>query len=267
MNRREWYERVFAQIRFKPDHPAIWKELKGHLDDKRDALIADGFSSGEANRRSLEAMGDPEELGRQLDAAHKPLLGWLWKVSGWLVLAALIAVLVCLWRGWDTLDWDRYPEDNAPAAMVNPDRTTFQYGGGRIVERQWSAEGGGGDTWNRYTFRVEYAALWEGDLYATLKVSGFLPWESALDLDEFYAVDSLGNRYENFQSIYDNWFADDESGAFINFISYSSRGLFSREYIVNIWNVNTEAQWIELRHDRTGVELAIRIDLPGGESA
>lgn len=40
-------------------------------------------------QRALGAMGDAEEVGRGMDKAHKPWLGWLW-------LASKILVVVCL---------------------------------------------------------------------------------------------------------------------------------------------------------------------------
>ena len=42
MQRKEWHDRVMAQIRFKPDHGVIRRELMAHLDDNRDALKAAG---------------------------------------------------------------------------------------------------------------------------------------------------------------------------------------------------------------------------------
>lgn len=80
-NRMEWLDEVLSRVRFWPDHPAIRRELADHMEDRYQALKAAGLSTDEAYGRSIDAMGDPAEVGRLLDAAHRPLLGWLWKVS------------------------------------------------------------------------------------------------------------------------------------------------------------------------------------------
>lgn len=61
-------------VRFWPDHEAITAELTAHLEDHAAALEARGLSPEEAAAQAVTAMGEPEELGRQLDRAHPPLL-------------------------------------------------------------------------------------------------------------------------------------------------------------------------------------------------
>ena len=63
-----------AHVRFSPDHAAITAELTAHLEDHAAALEARGLSPEEAAAQAVTAMGEPEELGRQLDRAHPPLL-------------------------------------------------------------------------------------------------------------------------------------------------------------------------------------------------
>lgn len=74
-------------IRLRPDHEAITAELTAHLEDHKDAIleIHPDMTLWEAERRAVEAMGNPEELGRWLDSIHNPLLGWLqiWFVRQW----------------------------------------------------------------------------------------------------------------------------------------------------------------------------------------
>ena len=64
--------RVCAHVRFSPDHAAITAELTAHLEDHAAALEARGLSPEEAAAQAVTAMGEPEELGRQLDRAHPP---------------------------------------------------------------------------------------------------------------------------------------------------------------------------------------------------
>ena len=72
---------VCEQVRFRPDHAAIRAELAAHWEDHAAALMERGIPEEEAARRALEAMGDPEEIGKELDKSHSPLLGWFQELS------------------------------------------------------------------------------------------------------------------------------------------------------------------------------------------
>lgn len=69
---------VCSRVRSRPDRAAIRSELMGHLEDHAAALEAAGLSQEEARARSVEAMGDPEALGRALDKVHSP---WPWRLT------------------------------------------------------------------------------------------------------------------------------------------------------------------------------------------
>ena len=84
MDRETWMEEVLHQIRFAPDRKKIRQELSEHMEDR---MEEDGMSEA----RLLEAMGDPTELGIQLNRQHKPWLGWLW-MGSWTIL--LITVIL-----------------------------------------------------------------------------------------------------------------------------------------------------------------------------
>ena len=77
----QWAEQTAVFIRFKPDRSAVASELAAHLEDKYAMLERCGYDHQLAASRSLEAMGDPKAVGRALDRAHKPWLGWLWICS------------------------------------------------------------------------------------------------------------------------------------------------------------------------------------------
>lgn len=86
-------DRVVQHVRFRPDRGAVRRELAGHLDDSAAALQqAEGMDAETAYAQAVENMGDPDEIGRALDRAHSPLLGWTWLVSK--VLCILVCVLL-----------------------------------------------------------------------------------------------------------------------------------------------------------------------------
>lgn len=105
MNRKEWIETVLREIRFTPDRRKIRQELLEHMEDRMEEYMewekADSDEAiAEAEARVLASMGDPVELGQDLNRQHKPWLGWLWLGSRAVLAAAVLAVMVlwfCLW--------------------------------------------------------------------------------------------------------------------------------------------------------------------------
>lgn len=91
-----WCSNVVKRIRFRHDWAAVAEELYVHLEESRDFLMEEeGLSQNEAVRVAIAAMGDPVELGKELDQVHSPLLGWLWLLSR-CVLRILIVFLGAL---------------------------------------------------------------------------------------------------------------------------------------------------------------------------
>lgn len=87
---------VCGFVRFWPDHAAITAELTAHLEDHRDTLLElrPGLTPEEAEAAAVQAMGDPETLGRALDESHSHRFGWfqiLFRVS---VRTSLVLLLL-----------------------------------------------------------------------------------------------------------------------------------------------------------------------------
>lgn len=69
---QEYLERVGARIRWPRARTYLLKELSNHLEDQRAALEAEGIPPQEAERRAVADMGDPEPVGDELNALHRP---------------------------------------------------------------------------------------------------------------------------------------------------------------------------------------------------
>lgn len=84
-------EAVCRQVRHatKREKAGIQKELADHLMDHTEALVAAGYTPQDAQDLALDAMGDPVQVGKELNHSY-PL--------GWLVLARglLVVMVVCL---------------------------------------------------------------------------------------------------------------------------------------------------------------------------
>lgn len=75
----------------KRERDAIRWELAGHMEDHMEGLLELGYSPELAEERTLDAMGDPKEVGREL---NKQYTGW-----GFVLLsraAVLLTVVLCI---------------------------------------------------------------------------------------------------------------------------------------------------------------------------
>ena len=179
-----WCQAVTNCVRFKPDRPAIKKELAAHYEDHVRDLERIGFDWKLAQERALGAMGDPVEVGQAMDRAHKPWLGWLWRVSCWLVIIACVLALWNLaWNGWPELRQSvseiEKPTQELLEASAYP--ASFQAGAYRM-DIEW----------------VQYALEEERDRYnMTISLTASTPkfWLEGPNFREcLEAVDSNGTR-------------------------------------------------------------------------
>ena len=74
LNRETWAETAAGGILSKQERERARQELLDHIDDHKEALMAAGFSAGEAEQQAVLSMGDPEETAKLLRRAHQPIL-------------------------------------------------------------------------------------------------------------------------------------------------------------------------------------------------
>ena len=99
MDRREYTEAVLSVLCRVTDRErdAIQTELDGHIEDHMEGLLELGYDPELAEERTLAAMGDPKEVGRELNKQYP--LRWLvarWGarlLSAWVVLAAFLLAM------------------------------------------------------------------------------------------------------------------------------------------------------------------------------
>lgn len=84
----KYTQEVLKYIRFKYDRFDIGQELDEHIEDM---LSEAGEMTDEEKEKFIrENMGDPKEVGEELDKEHKLLLGWLWRISRFLMIVLII---------------------------------------------------------------------------------------------------------------------------------------------------------------------------------
>ena len=94
LDRNEYLEIVSAQIRCKRAIPYLKEELEDHIQDQKDAYIAEGMNSFEAEMAAVKEMGDPVETGVQLDQVHRPKMEW--KLIAGVFLMSVLGILIQL---------------------------------------------------------------------------------------------------------------------------------------------------------------------------
>ena len=219
----------------------------------------------------IAAMGGYEETARQLEKLYPPLWGRL------LLAARLVLLLAFLMALFSVPQYLR----NLSNQMKPPPADTLYFGEEGILladghsrdQRTFYTESMSRDSSDGYRFTLTRVAerrgyyRWdeEGDqqevysLYLTVEVYHPSLWDERSEiLREFYAVDSLGNRYEA-KNLSD--FGTDER---ILGGTPSRSGLFNYSWNMYLTGYVRGAEWIELRYDASGRSVRLRADLKGG---
>lgn len=242
----DWCAQAVSQIRYKPDRQSVSDELKAHLEDHYDALIAQGCSPADAERRAIEAMGSAEDIAPQLGQIHRPWFGYLYSVTKFLAIPACawaVFLLVAFFGG----------HIHAVISTANYQSLAAEGKNGFYSQPNVSADSDG------YRFKISEAAVnAEGDtLYLELQVIYWFWKKEPQITGHFWAVDSLGNYYASrAEAQYEDIPKVTYGGGFY------SQGFASQN--LEITHLDSTAEWVELHYDRDGRNIVLRIDLNGG---
>ena len=265
---REWAGKAASHIKYAPDRGGVIRELMDHMEDKAEALKARGVPEEAAAKAALDSMGDPDEVGAELAAVHKPWLGRLWDVSRTILILSIVAAVLV--GGYRLMVHLMYPD-------AYTERSPFFWQAVEETDKHTTVVWLDADCKDRsdgYTFTVPHAILeyteaytrWDGaeiEAGRRLRLVMEANWWNPLKeepgaFQRFYAVDDRGTVYA------DTW---EQGGqydpAFVGNVYRT--GLMSAEYDAWFANLDPEAQWVELRYDRDGRDVRLRIDLTGGE--
>lgn len=224
---------VCVMVRWKAYHAAITDELTGHMEDHADYLIAKGVAPDEAAAHAVAAMGDPYELGKELDRQHSPWCAWLTvlftALSAILLLTALTLFLFTMHFGRPRLA----PFADAAELLRQEERGSTVLATGKAV---------GGGTIGAYTFSGTGAAAisikpWDATAYRLdLMLPSHTPWLWLDSLDPSLLPSSLDDiRCEEIshQTIW-------KRGLFRRFtsVSFPVEPPFQRSYTVEIGSLS-----------------------------
>lgn len=245
----DWCRKATNQIRYGPDRKAVSAELQAHLEDKYDALVTLGMSPEEAAVKALESMGSAAEIAPQLGTIHRPWLGWIYSFMKFMGIATgLLAAFLLGVQLW-SVAWSYIGSARFDALPANVENISF------YCKPELSADVEG------YHIRIEEVAVaaeaGESRCYFQIQILWW-PWmKSGYVLDDFWAVDSLGNYYYPYND------AAYDLPRIAHGGSFSTAGICSVTRVLTMFDAN--AQWVELRYDRDGRNIVFRIDLTGGD--
>lgn len=266
---KSWCESATCMITFKPDRKAVYNELMGHLEERRDAYIEQGMDEKEATEKTLEAMGSPYKIASQLGAIHRPFWGYYLRVAKILLVILLVLGLKPIWNYTTSLP-----------LFTNLGYTDFNvfdaasYGGdtGRTLlhlskpNLSFSSDGSTFTLTNAAVFTEysEYNQKYFTRLYVLIHQKSLLPqtehneYLTSFGITAwFVARDDLGNVYPGLMEKHD------PDGGTLQTDS-TQTGLFTSLHECWIPSFSPEAKWVEIGYERDGRSYMMRIDLTGG---
>ncbi|MBR4356833.1 MAG: hypothetical protein IKQ00_02815 [Butyrivibrio sp.] len=93
----EYIRMLLSQVRFEKAHKAIDDEIRAHIEEQTEANILDGMDRETAEKRAVEDMGDPIEVGMSLDKIHRPQIAWSMFIAAMTIgaIGAMIRMAEC----------------------------------------------------------------------------------------------------------------------------------------------------------------------------
>ncbi len=92
MDRRRYIQTVTDQIRCKRALPLVTKELEDHIEDQKSDYMKAGMEPEEAEEAAVLEMGDPVEVGIEMDRIHRPKMAW--KMIGLIAILNLAGIVL-----------------------------------------------------------------------------------------------------------------------------------------------------------------------------
>ncbi len=121
-NKSEFLQRVITQVKFPFDKKEIYTELDNHIEDRANDFLEEGYTHEDSILKSIDIMGDPTVLGKELNKIHNPIIGWIWKISDILMKVLILLVIFNLAINIIPM-FDNY----SPIDELNSDELVYKY--------------------------------------------------------------------------------------------------------------------------------------------
>ena len=250
----EWLRIATAGIVSPKEREQAKQELKDHIVDHMDALLAAGFSAEDAEKHAVFAMGNPETTAKLLRKVHQPILTKLLQVTKWMTIVLAIVTV------WNTLlfsDWGSWIKQYIPAKSEKqhlehlvPDDNLVQWVAAVCPDDRVQA----GD----YTVSFRYVtALWNaqsasGVVEISLLFTPRFFWQKDANPQPLFVLrDAAGHT----------WRTTQQMAKGLHTVSYPGR---RQVYLYAILDFFPENGQLELAYTGIGDQFTLPIDLTGG---
>ena len=228
------------------------------------------MAEAEAEKAVVAAMGSFADTARQLEKLYPPIWGRLLLAARLVLLLAFLMAVTTVPNYLRNLHDQLLPPPTDKVYYGEEDRPSPDgYG---LDQRTYYTEPMSRDYADGYRFTLTKAAERRGswwneegdreDIYSLyLRIEVYHPglWDERSEiLREFYAVDSLGNRY-GADKLTDLGTDEKVLGG-----NPHRSGLFSYNWDMWLAGYVPGAEWIEVRYDKAGRSVRLRADLKGG---
>lgn len=95
----QFLDKVCQQIKYKNAHKHISQELQGHISELADKYIEEGMGKDQAIEKAVKQMGDPINIGENLNKTHRPKTEW--SIIGLVGMMVLIGGIVTFYIASD----------------------------------------------------------------------------------------------------------------------------------------------------------------------
>ncbi len=243
-----WCQKATEKIRYGPDRRVVSQELMDHLEDHREALMEQGLTREEAERKALDSMGSAEAIASQLAAIHTPWLGYL---SSFIMFVAILTGLFAVYLTVSICGSFLH----TLISSSNFDSIPANHG-----SLDYYAKPNVSDSSDGYRFRITEVGYKKSvsTLYVELETINW-PWMDWGGISRrVWAIDSNGNYYDSIAE------AEYDDPTRIHVDGGMSSSMISLGHM-KIVGFDPDAQWVELHYDRDGRDIVLRIDLTGGK--
>jgi hypothetical protein len=100
LSKRSFLLDVCSQVSWKGAHKEICEELDAHIQERMERLERLGRTPEEAEKEAVTAMGDPIQIGKELNRYHKPYLSWILNLSWGVIIVSVIYLAVSVLWPW-----------------------------------------------------------------------------------------------------------------------------------------------------------------------
>ncbi len=90
MKKEEYLKILTDQIRCRMARKEVEDEIRGHIEDQTRDFLSEGMERDEAEAAAVREMGNPVEVGNQMDRIHRPVMPW-----GMIALIVLLSIAGC----------------------------------------------------------------------------------------------------------------------------------------------------------------------------